>query len=642
MIGRKAGFSLFKRDVFRIKGIRRRMILTVLSTLVLIYVITFAVIISKFRSDTLRNAGTISQTLAREYAQRVKSDLNVEMDYARCMSNTFQTYNTTPADVRKDIHKSILKSIAESNPNFIAVWATFQLSTIDPKWDKEYGREDYTYYREKNEIKYLEEQLDLTGFSTSGLYYKIYTNAVETVTDPYFYSYDNSENNQILETSVCIPIKVNGKYVGLTGIDLSVERFKDVIEQIKPYEGSFAMLLSNNGTLIYHPQKELIGKLFSEVEKDQNDKYHVIDSIQKGRDFSLNLDQNGESYQASFASFTIGQAQTPWSLAVVVPLAQIVKEANNELVLLIIFGILGLVALGTVVFFVAWKITKPIQQSVEFAEKISNGDLTAKINIKAQDEVAVLIQSLKKMTERLNNVISKVNSGSDQVSEDGYFLTEKAEMLSRGAMEQASSTEEISSLIDTISANIQLNTQNAHKTSTLSDLANLHVKEGYDSMQLSVKAMHQIAEKINIVTDIAFQTNLLALNAAIEAARAGEKGRGFAVVATEVRKLAERSRIAAEEIIKVTNDGLDKAMQAGKKFEDIVPEIEKTNTLVKEIYLAGNEHVNSIEHINEAISRLSSIAQQNAESSETITSHAKDLLAQAENLREIVKTFKIR
>lgn len=618
------------------------MILIVLSTLVLIYTLTFGAVISKFRSDSLKNAETISQTLAREYAERVKSDLNVDMDFARCIANSFQPYKTIPKKLRKDIHNSILRTIAEHNPNFISVWSTFQLNAIDSTWKNEYGRERYTFYRENNTVKYLEDKLDLTGFNTTGLFYKIYKDGIEMVTDPYFYSYNNSETNKVLETSACVPIKIDNKFVGLAGIDLSVERFKDVIEQIRPFERSYAMLISNNGTLIYHPDKDQIGKLYADVEKDLNDKFKIQDSIKSGKDFSIQFEKDRTKYFASFAPFTIGKTITPWALAVVVPKAEMQKQANQELILLIIFGVLGLAALGTVVFFIAWKITKPIQQSVKFAETISNGDLTANIDIKAQDEVALLIQSLKKMTERLRNVISKVNSGSDQVSKDGYFLTEKAEMLSRGAMEQASSTEEISSLIDNISTNIQHNTQNAHNTSKLSDLANLHVKEGYESMQLSVKAMQQIAEKINIVTDIAFQTNLLALNAAIEAARAGEKGRGFAVVATEVRKLAERSRNAAEEIIKVTNDGLDKAMKAGKKFEDIVPEIEKTNSLVKEIYLAGNEHVSSIEHINEAISRLSSIAQQNAESSETITSHAKDLLSQAESLREIVKTFRVR
>lgn len=635
-------YSGLKWSLFTIKSIRTRMILIVLSTMVLIYILTFGAVISKFRSDSLKNAVTISQTLAREYAERVKSDLNVDMDFARCIANSFQPYKAIPKKLRKNIHNSILRNIAEHNPNFISVWSTFQLNAIDSTWKNEYGRERYTFYRENNTIKYLEDTLDLSGFNTTGLFYKIYKDGIEMVTDPYFYSYNNSETDKVLETSACVPIKIDNRFVGLAGIDLSVERFKDVIEQIKPFEGSYAMLISNNGTLIYHPDKDQIGKLYADVEKDLNDNFKIQDSIKLGKDFAIQFENNRTKYFASFAPFVIGKTITPWALSVVVPKAEMQKQANQELILLIIFGLLGLFALGTVVFFIAWKITKPIQQSVKFAETISNGDLTANPDIKAQDEVALLIQSLKKMTERLHNVISKVNSGSDQVSKDGYFLTEKAEMLSRGAMEQASSTEEISSLIDTISANIQLNTQNAHNTSKLSNLANLHVKEGYESMQLSVKAMQQIAEKINIVTDIAFQTNLLALNAAIEAARAGEKGRGFAVVATEVRKLAERSRLAAAEIIKVTNDGLDKAMKAGKKFEDIVPEIEKTNTLVKEIYIAGNEHVSSIEHINEAISRLSSIAQQNAESSETITSHAKDLLAQAESLREIVKTFRIR
>lgn len=618
------------------------MILIVLSTLVLIYVITFGVVISRFRSGSLKDAMTISRTLAREYAERVKSELNVDMDFARCLAHSFEPYKKIPSKFRKEIHNSVLKSVAERNPDFLSVWSTFQIKALDSSWIYEYGRERYTFYKENNELKYLEDKLDLTGFNTTGLYYKIYTQGVETVTDPYFYSYNNSETDKILETSVCVPIEQNGKFIGLAGIDLSVERFKGLIEQIKPYKGSYALLLSNNGTLIYHPEKEHLGKLFSEVEKEQNDRFKVQDSIKAGKGFSFQFSKEADDYFTSFEPFTIGKTQTPWSLAVIVPLSQIHQQANQGLFLLVVFGVIGLLILGMVVFYLSWKITKPIEQSVAFAEKISNGDLTANLDIKAQDEIAHLIHSLKNMTGKLHRIISQVNIGSEQISSDGYFLSEKAEILSKGAMEQASSTEEISSLIETISDNIQLNTQNALNTTQLAGLANKHVKEGHESMQQSVHAMKQISAKINIVTDIAFQTNLLALNAAIEAARAGESGRGFAVVASEVRKLAERSRNAAEEIVAATNNGMEKALQAGKKFEDIVPEIEKTNALVNEIYLAGNEHVSSIEHINAAIAKLSSIAQQNAESSEGITSHAKDLLSQAESLKELVDTFRVK
>jgi methyl-accepting chemotaxis protein len=255
-------------------------------------------------------------------------------------------------------------------------------------------------------------------------------------------------------------------------------------------------------------------------------------------------------------------------------------------------------------------IVNPLTKSIEFAEKMSTGDLTANVDLPTTtDEVGKLVTALRKMKDGIKNIIQEVASGAETVDAVANQLTASSQSMSETANEQASASEQVSSSMEEMNANIQQNTDNAQQTEKIAMQATRDIQEGSEVVNQTVDAMKIISSKISIITDIAFQTNILALNAAVEAARAGEHGRGFAVVAAEVRKLAERSQIAASEIVQITGSSVEIAEKSGELLNSIVPDIQKTSRLIQEITAASIEMSMGSSQVNNAVQQLNQTTQ---------------------------------
>ena len=316
------------------------------------------------------------------------------------------------------------------------------------------------------------------------------------------------------------------------------------------------------------------------------------------------------------------------------------ESSSRNMIITLLIG----VALGIIIgFYVLISVLNELGGEPAYVAKIvaqvADGDLTVKMQKSNGKPNVGLLKSVEDMVENLKKTISIIINGADNIASASSQMSSSAQDLSQGATEQASSVEEISSSMEEMTSNIQQNTSNSKQTEKIATQAAQEIGVSNDSVSKTVISMKTIAGKISIIGEISRQTNLLALNAAVEAARAGDHGRGFAVVAAEVRKLAERSQLAATEIDEVAVLSVDIAQKSGEMLSSIVPNIQKTSDLVQEITASSLEQSMGAEQVNSAIQELNQVVQENAATSEEMAAGAEELSAQAVQLQEAISFF---
>lgn len=316
------------------------------------------------------------------------------------------------------------------------------------------------------------------------------------------------------------------------------------------------------------------------------------------------------------------------------------SSTRYMIIIIVIAALTGLI-MGVLI---SYRLVRQLGGEPDYATHISqqiasgNLQLTVETSDKYKES---LLYAMKEMVSKLSHIIGEVRASSEALSCASEQVSATSQSLSQSASEQSASVEETSASMEQISASIAHNTENAKVTDAIASKVAEDVEKGGGAVKETVDAMKKIAGKISIIDDIAYQTNLLALNAAIEAARAGEHGKGFAVVAAEVRKLAERSQIAAQEIGLVATNSVELAEQAGALFDKLVPDIKRTSDLVQEITAASQEQSTGVSQINIAMSQLNQITQQNASASEELAATAEEMTSQSEQLMELINFFQI-
>ncbi|MGK6311141.1 methyl-accepting chemotaxis protein [Variovorax sp. DT-64] len=336
--------------------------------------------------------------------------------------------------------------------------------------------------------------------------------------------------------------------------------------------------------------------------------------------------------------------------------AGIAKDNQSGRVLMVVLSAAAL-ALGVLcAWLTARSITRPLGEAVKVAETVASGDLSARIKVESRDETGQLMNALRNMNASLARVVGEVRNGTDTIATASGQIASGNHDLSSRTEEQASSLQQTAASMEELTSTVKQNADNARQANQLALSASEVAVKGGDVVGQVVSTMasihassKKIVDIIGVIDGIAFQTNILALNAAVEAARAGEQGRGFAVVASEVRNLAQRSAAAAKEIKGLIDDSVGKVDagtalvgEAGKTMEEIVGSIRRVTDIVGEISAASHEQTQGIEQINQAITQMDQVTQQNAALVEEAAAAAQSMQEQAGSLVQAVSVFRLK
>lgn len=619
--------------------IRFRFTYLLLISSFILYVFIVSFIILRYRNESVSRAKYMAENLAREYANMATSDLNVDMNLIRGINLAIKANWEIGKAQEKSFYKEILRNAATENPNIMAVWINLELGMLEKGYTKGYGRERFTLVALKGQENLIDEQLNLEGDDPSSDYYTLKKYKIVEFSEPYLDTY-GSDPKKYLMSSVCSPI-VDDKnnFLGLTGFDFSLDRLTPFVEQLVPYKGTKAMVVSHKGMIVAHPDKEMHMKSIETIWPGNHE--DLLSVVQQGKVNSFEQKIGGEKYFVAMAPITLSKSSTPWSLVLQLPQNQVLATVNSTITISLIICFFGIMALGVLVYFLTLRIEKPLMKCVEFAGEIGAGKLSKTLVVDSKDEIGLLAASLNHMASHLKSIVLNISGEANVLAKTAGELSLSSQELIGIADNQQDSSIVAENSIYELSRFINDSSKSAQSAERLSKETTEKVSASSEKFQVSVSSMKDIAEKIQIINDIAFQTNILALNAAVEAARAGDAGRGFSIVAGEVRKLADRSKEAAHEIVLLANHTKSNSEKAGDTLNETFSKIGEYSLIVSEMHRHSLIQNDSISNIVDTVRKLKEMSQISTQHAFSIDQFALALKKQSEDLIHLTSRFSV-
>jgi methyl-accepting chemotaxis protein len=541
--------------------------------------------------------------LVEENALRVRLWFGKYVYTCRSLAQMMEQYEQVDRADRRQYFMTMLRGIAEANPEITAAstaWEPNALDGLDARYRNTPGTDStgrfIPYFARTKAGIILEPVIDY-DVPGSGDYYLVpKQTGHETMASPYWYPVDGQNR---LITTISVPIRNNGQFVGISIIDIDISTIQGQIQTIKPYEGSCAAVFSNNGIVSAHFDPSRIGKHMEETEEDIMGDHlpELLEAIGKGSYFSFThyVPQFQTNMRFFCAPFNIGETRQPWTLMVGIPAQIIIAPVYRMLFVsvIIILVMLFLIALGA--FFMSRSISKPLGYLVDILGDIREGDMTKHADIHSNDEIGAMTTSFNTTVNKIRELIMGIKEKAISLSDMGKEMATSAKEITTTANQQSASVSEI---VSTMEGSKNLSEQMAAKTEEVAalaketqglsqkgaelrdanermmeDIQNQNAKIIFEIKNL-VDMIKHINDAIRIIDGIADQTKLIAFNASLEASSSGESGARFSVVASEIRRFADNVvdstreiKVKIEEVQTASQTLITEAFSGSKQIE---------------------------------------------------------------------------
>ncbi|NLL37752.1 MAG: methyl-accepting chemotaxis protein [Fretibacterium sp.] len=629
------------------------------------------------RSNAVENSKAITKEAARRSTLDLEKLLASVSSSVHTAAQLMEMIDPTTPDAR-NVVMGMVKHLFEITPAAVSAWVVFEPNAFDGK-DIEFagkdgylekGRFEFTFLRSGGAIT---RTFDNTEESFAEDWYVASLHSGQTLLcEPSYYSYTEDEKDALYVVDYSVPIKVNGKTVGVVGFDIDLSSIQKQVASLTTTSKSFAVLFSNSGLQIYHPNPKRIGQNLRDSAQGQlKTLEETLTAIAAGRElatdeYSIQLDQMCWKF---FLPVQVEDVSTPWSLNFVVPYSDITADADALTLRVILTSLLGILLLGILIFSVTRSIVRPIRRvSASLSEMADlNFTQTDSTSLKIRrDEIGDMQAALSSMRERIASFVRSIRESSSHIFASSENLAALSQETTASMEEMQSSVEQIETLskaeaetlnrtsgeVEHLSSGSNASASAAHEgaqdaraMAEASSEATAQIREAVKKMEdvgrrsantLSTLdevgvSVDSISSFVETIVRIAGQTNLLALNAAIEAARAGEQGRGFAVVADSVRNLAEESSHAADQVGSLISSLQEKAAAS-------IASMREVDGIVDDVVETSGVAVANLGKVMELISRVSGSVQNLAGLAQEQAAQAKevsdDVLSAASGITE--------